>query len=355
MSSDLRHHPVTYFVLPIIEQYDRSRFELYCYSFYKGEADSVQKLIAESVDRFAMPRLLPDPEVASIIAADELDILFELGGTTNANRLEVMAYRPAPVQVSWLGYPHSAGLSTIDYLLVDPYLKPARPELMIEKPFEMPETWVSLGRLGFRDEPIEPGLPEDGAGHITFGTLNSPYKFSAALMALWAAVLQRVDGSHMLFCRPEAGTAAFQRNVAAEFAKHGIAADRLDFIGVRGDHLRHYNRIDIALDTAPHTGGTTTCETLWMGVPAVTLVGDAFFERLAYSNLVNAGLGDLCTFTRDAYVDTAVALAMDRPRRRELRHGLRAQICDHPLGQTERFVANFQTVIERTLASHVSR
>jgi len=352
MSSDLRHHPVSYFALPIVEHHDRNRCEIFCYSFYPQPPDQVQAFMAQNVAGF---RLMPDAtneEVAERMRDDEIDILFELGGTTRYNRLEVLALRPAPAQVSWLGYPHSAGLAEIDYILVDPYLKPEDPKLLIEQPFLMPESWVCLGRLGFHDElRIEPGLPEERAGCLTFGTANNPYKFSAGLIELWAKAMMRVPGSRFLLIRPEGGSAAFRKNIADAFEQHGVAASRLDFEPVRGTHLPHYNRIDIALDSCPHTGGTTTCESLWMGVPTVTLIGPSFFERLSYSNLTNAGLGDLCARTPEQYVEIAAQLAADRPRRLALRHGLRAQIRAHPLGQAQRWVRNFENEAARAVAA----
>jgi predicted O-linked N-acetylglucosamine transferase (SPINDLY family) len=349
MSSDLRDHPVAYFALPIIEHYDRERFEFVCYSFYPAPPDRVQSFIQQRVLGFRSMLEATDQEIAQQIADDDLDILFELGGSTRYNRLEVMAYHAAPLQASWLGYPHSAGIGAIDYILVDPYLKPDDPSLLIEKPFVMPESWVVLGRLGFRDEPIEPEIPADRNGFLTFGTMNNPYKYTPELFGLWAEVMNRVPDSRFLFVRPEAGAPSFRANVAREFGKHGVAEDRLLFESVRGKHLRHYNRIDIALDSAPHTGGTTTCETLWMGCPTVSLAGEAFFERLSYSNLSNAGLSDLCGFTREQYVDIAAELAKDKPRLRDLRQNLRGRLRTSPLGDAERWVKNFEATIDRTL------
>jgi predicted O-linked N-acetylglucosamine transferase (SPINDLY family) len=149
--------------------------------------------------------------------------------------------------------------------------------------------------------------------------------------------------------RPESGAPTFCANVRRHFEANGVSGDRIDFHAVRGKHKPHYNRIDIALDPSPQTGGTTTCEALWMGVPTITLVGEAFFERLSYSNLSNAGLEDLCAFTTDQYVEAAVDLAADRPRRLELRHGLRPRIRKGPLGDTARWVRNFEEQIRRTL------
>ena len=194
-------------------------------------------------------------------------------------------------------------------------------------------------------------MPEERAGHLTFGTANNPYKFSAELVALWAKAMTQVPDSRFLLIRPEGGSAAFRKNIGDAFEEHGVAAGRIDFEPVRGTHLPHYNRIDIALDSCPHTGGTTTCESLWMGVPTVTLIGPSFFERLSYSNLSNAGLGDLCARTREQYVEIAAKLAADRPRRAALRQGLRAQIRAHPLGQAQRWVRNFEDAAARAVAA----
>jgi predicted O-linked N-acetylglucosamine transferase (SPINDLY family) len=342
LSSDLRNHPVTYFTLPLMEDYDRDRVQVFCYSFYEGARDTVQAHLESKVDAFRWWPRRPSAEVAEEIAEDELDILFELGGSTAMNKLEVMAYRPARIGASWLGYPHSAGLETIDYILTDPYIRPTDPRLLIEKPFEMPDSWVALGRLGFHDRvAIEDGLPEERRGALTFGTMNNPYKYTPKCLDAWTAVLRAVPGSRFLFVRPEAASESFRANARATFAARDVDPDRLDFIGVRGAHLPHYNRIDIALDTFPHVGGTTTCETLWMGVPTVALAGPGFPERLSYSNLSNAGLGDLCSFTPEEFVAKAAALAEDKARRRALRRDLRSMIRANPLGDTRRFVGAF--------------
>jgi predicted O-linked N-acetylglucosamine transferase (SPINDLY family) len=340
---------VSYFALPIFEHYDRERFEIFAYAFNPGEPDAVQKRIAGCVAGFRRMPNQPEQAIAQCIADDRLDMLFELGGSTHLNRLEVMAHQPAPVQVSWLGYPHSSGLGRIRHILVDPYLRPPDPRLLLEQPFEMPSSWVSLGRLGFGDFPILPGLPEERRGHLTFGTMNNPYKYAPGAFALWAAVMRRVPGSRFLFVRPESAAVAFRDNVARAFDVHGIGADRLEHRAVRGKHMAHYNEIDIALDTAPQTGGTTTCESLWMGVPTVSLVGPAFFERLSFSNLVNAGLRDLAADSHASYVEAAVALAGDARRRRALRQSLRGDIRGSALGDTARWVRDFQALILRTL------
>lgn len=337
LSSDLRNHPVTYFCMPLLEAYDRDRFEVFCYSFYEGERDVIQAELEKSTN-FRWWPYRPDDQVAEDIVKDNLDLLFELGGSTAMNKLEVMAYRPARLGGSWLGYPHSAGLETIDYILVDPYIKPEDPRLLIEKPFELPETWVTVGgRLGFYEVPIELEIPEDRRGFVTFGTANNPYKYTKVCIDTWAAVLRRVPNSRFIFIRPEAGGPSFLENTRAAFAARNVDPDRIEFVGIRGKHMPHYNKMDISLDTLPHVGGTTTCESLWMGVPCISLVGAGFAERLSYSNLSNAGVGDLATFSIPDYIEKAAELAADAPRRRVLRHGLRDMIRAMPLGQPARF------------------
>jgi predicted O-linked N-acetylglucosamine transferase (SPINDLY family) len=340
MSSDLRNHPITYFTLPLLESYDRDRVEVFCYSFYEGATDRVQAHIEKQVTAFHLWPKKPDSAVAEDVARDGLDILFELGGSTAMNKLEVMAYKPARIGASWLGYPHSAGLEQIDLVLTDPYIKPEDPRLLLERPFEMPETWVALSRM-FAEIEITEGIPQQHRGYLTFGTANNPYKFTSACIDAWAAVLRAVPASRFLLLRPEGGVECFMTNVRKAFARRDVDPERLEFVGVRGDHMRHYNKIDIALDSLPHVGGTTTCEALWMGVPTISLVGPGFPERLSYSNLTNAGLGNLATFSLEGYVAKAAELAADPAYRLSLRHGLRTQIRANPLGQPDRFTKHF--------------
>jgi protein O-GlcNAc transferase len=350
MSSDLRSHPVGYFALPLFEHVD-PRFEIYCYSFYQGaSADRMQEFFASKSTAYRWEPEMGSQDAAQMIADDQLDILLELGGTTHMNKLDVMAYRPAPKQGSWLGYPHSAGLTTIDYLVTDPHNTPPRRDLLIEQPLMMPKSWIALGRMVFSDSHvITPGLPEDRNGVLTFGTANNPHKYNPEMIEVWSRVLSATPGSRFMFIRPEGGTATFRSNLQAEFAKHGIAADRIVFSTIRGAHMPFYNQVDISLDTFPLTGGTTTTEALWMGVPVVSLIGEAFFERLSASILANSGLADLATDDKDEFVRIAVALAADPARRRTLRENMRDQVKAGPLGQTEQFAADFYDLIARTV------
>ncbi len=350
LSSDLRRHPVGYFALPLFEHLDRTRFDVFCYSFSQTPTDAIQDFITSQVTAYRWNPEMNAQGAGQMIADDQLDILIELGGSTHMNKLEVMAFKAAPKQASWLGYPHSAGLSTIDYLVCDSHIVPPQDSLLVEQPLMMPKSWIALGRMVFSEAHlISAGVPEDRNGIITFGTANNPHKYNRDLFQTWARVLQAVPNSRFLFVRPEGGTKSFRDNVVAEFTACGVAADRIQFHTVRGKHMPVYNEIDITLDTFPLTGGTTTTEALWMGVPVVSLIGEAFFERLSSSILANSGVGDMATTDKDRYVQIAVELAGNHARRLALRHSLRDTIKAGPLGQTEQFARDFYDMIARTI------
>lgn len=351
MSSDLRNHPVAYFAMPVFEHVDRSRFEIFCYSYFQGDkADATQEWIASLVDGFRWVKDISEPDAAQMIADDQLDMLIELGGSTHMNKLGVMAFKPAPLQASWLGYPHSAGIERIDHLILDPYVVPPNPELLVEEALLMPKSWIAMGERAFPERPITEGTPEQRNGFLTFGTANNPYKYSREMVRTWARVTASVENARFMFVRPEGGAPSFRKNISKIFEEEGVAAERLHFEDIRAAHMPFYNEIDISLDTFPQTGGTTTCESLWMGVPVITLVGHAMFERLSYSILTNAGLGDLCARDEEEFVAIATTLAQDPGRRSALRTGLRETLRASPLGQTRQFGADFYEMIEGAVA-----
>lgn len=348
LSSDLRGHPVGYFVEPVFQHLDPARFEVFCYGFDRGPADALQTAFQARATAFRRMPELSNREAAQAIADDDLDVLIELGGSTSGNRLEVMAYRPAPRQASWLGYPHSAGLSTIDGLICDPFNVPSDETLLLERPLIMPRSWIALGPTTFRDElAIDPATPEARNGALTFGTANNPYKFTPASLRVWAEITAAVPGARFAFIRPEGASAAFRNAVLPIFEAAGVPAERVAFHAVRGAHLPWYNEIDISLDTFPLTGGTTTTEALWMGVPVVSLKGPAFYERLSWSILANAGLAELVADDLAGFRKIALDLAADPARRRELRDGMRARLKASPLGDTEGFARDFFDLVER--------
>jgi predicted O-linked N-acetylglucosamine transferase (SPINDLY family) len=344
MSSDLRRHPVGYFALPLFDHVPQG-FDVFAYSFFEGAEDEMQRRFAASSSGFRWLPGASNQAAAQAIAADDLDMLIELGGSTLMNKLDVMAWRPARLQASWLGYPHSSGLDAIDYFICDPFCAPPDPRLLREKPLLMPKSWIAIGEGVFPDDPITAETPESRAGVLTFGTANNTHKYTREALRLWGRITAQVPGARFLFLRPEGASAAFRQYVLAELAAGGLAPERVVFRNVRGSHLAYYDEIDLTLDAFPLTGGTTTVEALWMGAPVVSLVGPAFFERLSWSILSNVGLGDLVAEDVAGFERIALSLAADAARRAELRVTLRERIRQSALGRTADFAADFYRMV----------
>ena len=233
-----------------------------------------------------------------------------------------------------------------DYVLVDPYVKPELEELMTEKPLIMPESAYCFDADA--DIQIDFPMPFERNGYVTFGTMGSPYKINEAVVAAWSEVMRAVPDSRFLLVRRGIDSETFTSNLGSEFGRHGIEPERLSFVDNENSdrsHYSFYNDIDISLDTFPLTGGTTTCDALWMGVPVVSLVGENLYERISYTMLIQLGLQELCAPTLVDYVNIAVALAQDGDRLLGYRHSLRTRMRDSALCQAERFADNFVDVL----------
>lgn len=356
LSSDLRSHSVVRFLKPLLDGYDRSKIAIYCYAPIRYGSDPKQTEIRDGVDKFTYVNDMTLRDIAQTIRRDSVDILLELNGFTHGTRLGALAYKPAPVQMSWFGFPFTSGLKAIDYAILDQFVKPLDDSTMVEEPLVMPDAWICFGT--FKDVPIDPTLPMERNGYVTFGTLNNSYKYDRETIALWAKVMAQVPNSRFLMVRPEASSTVLCRHIAQEFAKHGFGADRffiLDNWQQKRDHLDYYNEIDISLDTFPVTGGTTTCEATWMGVPVVSLVGDAFHQRVSYSVLMHCGLEELCVRTEDEFIARAVALVNDPAKLKAWRVGLREAMTQSPLCDEARFLYQFQEMLEQVAQLHKLR
>lgn len=351
LSSDLNSHAVATCLMPLLEDYDRDRFEIYGYSPKDVAGDPVQAKIQGLIDKYHLLVNHPDLDFANAIRNDDVDILFELNGITQHSRTTVMAYKPAPVQISYLGYPFTFGVRTIDYMLLDRFLAPEMDDLLVEKPLVMPGSWICFTSMGDCD--VNPALPSDANGYVTFGTLNNPYKFTREAIALWAEVMRNVPNSRFLMVRWTDSSTLRCHHLMEEFARNGIAADRLYFMrNDPGAHLPCYHQIDLSLDTFPVTGGNTTADALWMGVPVVTLRGPSYHQRISHAILNHAGLGDLSCGTKEEFVQTAAALANDAERRRRIRPALRAQLLDSDMFRRDRFVPAFQETMMSLVEKH---
>jgi protein O-GlcNAc transferase len=356
LSSDFRTHSVARFLTPLMQGYDKSRFEYYCYTSINVPQDPKQQLFRNAVDHFRIVEHKSNWDIARTIREDNIDILFELNGFTEHSMIGAMPFKPAPVQVSWLGYPFTCGLRAIDHVVLDRFVAPESGKYLVEEPILMPDAWVCFGN--FDEVAVADVLPMDRAGRVTFGTLNNPYKFTPRMIANWARAMQAVPESRFLMVRPEACSTVICRNLAEEFARNGIASDRLflfDNTTEKASHLSYYNEIDISLDTFPLTGGTTTCEATWMGVPVVSLVGEAFHQRISYSALMQCGLEELCTFDDETFVARAIELAGSREKLLDWRQGMRETMTASPLCDHEKFIHQFQEMLEQVAAYHKLR
>jgi predicted O-linked N-acetylglucosamine transferase (SPINDLY family) len=339
VSPDFREHSVASFVERPLACHDHEQFEIFCYADV-GRPDAVTERLRGFADHFRMVNDLTDERLAEMIRLDCIDILIDLAGHTAANRMLVFARKPSPVQISYLGYPGTTGLAATDYRLTDAYADP--PGLTeshyTERLIRLPETFLCYAPHA--DISLSPDLPGIAAGHVTFGSFNAMGKINAPLVAIWSHILRRVTGSKLVLKNVALGDRAVQEHLRNLFAANTIAPERLELLSAtvtREQHLRCYHRIDIALDTFPYHGTTTTCEAIWMGVPVVTLAGDRHVSRVGATILSNLGLPDLIADSTERYIDLAVDLASDLPRLAAIRKTLGHRMEESPLTDGVRF------------------
>ncbi len=348
LSGDFREHVINTFIRGLFNFHDREHFEIYCYSNTEGE-DATTAQYQQSADAFIDIKHMTDVEVAERIHADGIHLLINLAGYTNRSRMEILSYKAAPVQMMYLGYPYTSGMSSVDYFISDPYLDgPKNAPYFMEQQLRLPESFVTFDRL--LEQEIAPDPPFKQKGHLSFGCLVNPYKLTSEVVKVWSRILLAVPGSRIILNNPHYDFDQMREQVLSAFEGEGIDRARVDIVWGKhesGVHLRYYNDLDIALDTFPLTGGTTTHEALWMGVPLVTCVGDIYPHRLSYTILSNAGmdLAELIAFSTEEYIEKAVALAKN-PDRIEALHQdipkyLKTSIQCDPLKHTQHMEAAY--------------
>lgn len=346
VSPDFRHHAVSTSLRALVNERNRDLFEVYCYSNVADEDDLTEKY-RQAADVFVNITLMNDQQVAEKIHQDGIHFLVDLAGYTANSRLAVMAYRPAPVQIVYMGYPYTSGMAEVDYCLSDPFLDGTEnAAYFTERQLRLPECFLSFDRLA--EQQITPTVPCLRNGYVTFGSLNNIYKLNPEVIDAWACILQQVPGSRLVINHPNCGQSIVRENLLEEFLKHGIAPDRVSIVWEQHPErsfLKYYNEIDIALDTFPLTGGTTTIDAIWMGVPVVTLAGKIYPRRISYSILKNVGtpLDDLIAFSEEAYVQKAVALAQNPERISELRRLIPESLKTSVLTDSVRLTRHIET------------
>jgi predicted O-linked N-acetylglucosamine transferase (SPINDLY family) len=377
VSGDFRFHVVARNLLPLFAYHDRAavdgpragQFEITCYANVQRR-DEFTARFQKLADRWRNILDWSDERVAEQIREDQIDILIDLSVHTGNNRLPIFARKPAPVQVTFAGYPGSTGLTTIDYRLSDPFLDPPGMDESIysEKTIRLPDSFWCYDPLDERDVEVNalPALsavespavsavespavsavepPASQTRPICFGSLNASCKITDDMLHLWARVMREVPGSRLLLLQ----TSSIDQKRVQQLSDDGIEPDRIEFVPrqVHRDYLRGYHRIDIGLDTFPYNGHTTSLDSFWMGVPVVTLIGNGAVSRAGWCQLSNLGLPELAGHTPDEFVRIAVALAKDLPRLAELRRTLRARMERSPLMDAAKFARSIESAYRR--------
>jgi predicted O-linked N-acetylglucosamine transferase (SPINDLY family) len=337
ISPDFRDHVVGRNMLPLLAAHDRQRFQIACYGLLQRH-DATTTQFQALADIWRDVAADSDERIAQIIRDDKIDILVDLTLHMEGNRLLVLARKPAPVQVTFGGYPGTTGLETIDYRLTDPHLDPpGTDEFYSEQSIRLPDCfWCYDPKQS--DVPVN-ALPGLGGGGITFGCLNNFCKVNESVLAAWSAILRDCPGSRMIIL---AGAGKHRERTVAAL---GVEPDRVEFVEhcPREQYLKLHHRIDIVLDTFPYNGHTTSCDALWMGVPVVSLIGQTAVGRGGLSILSNINLAGLAATTPQHYIRIATELGTDLSRLSALRAGLRGGMLASPLTDAKRFAANIES------------
>ncbi len=346
ISPDLRDHVVGRALLPSLTRHDRSQFEIFCYA--GAHPDAFGQKFRDHADGWRETNGWPADLFARRIREDQIDILVDLSLHTSDNRLDVFALKPAPVQVSWLGYPESSGLSTMDYRLTDTHLEPPAGNQIAaagEKACLLPDCWTCYEPPS--GHPAVNHLPSRDGRPFTFGSLNNSCKINDEVLGAWARILLARPDARLLLLAKQG---SHRRRFTEALTKLGVAPAQICFADYlpstpdlsQGALLARYHEIDLALDTFPYGGMTTTLDALWMGVPVVSLIGQRNLGRAGLSILSNVGLADFAVPSVDAYVETAIRLSNDKPALTALRASLRSRMQASPLLNAEGFTRKLE-------------
>jgi protein O-GlcNAc transferase len=352
VSADFRQHCQALFLFPLLAHHDHEAFEIVCYSSVSQPDDWTRDLLKHADTSRDIARL-SDGDVAARIREDRVDILVDLTMHMEGSRLGVFARKPAPIQITWLAYPGTTGLTAMDYRLTDPHLDPIEDgsSVYAERSLHLPETFWCYHPLT-TDASTSP-LPALTNGHVTFGCLNNFCKVTGVVVDLWARVMRDVTASKLVLLVPPGDA---RRRTVSEFEKRGVDGARIEFVGYqpRLPYLATYRRIDLCLDTFPYNGHTTSLDAFWMGVPVVTLVGPTVVGRAGLCQAMNLGLPELVARTPDEYVAIAARLSGDLGRLAEMRAGLRKRIEASPLMDAPRFARSIEAAYRRVWLDFVS-
>jgi protein O-GlcNAc transferase len=354
VSPDLRQHPVGIFLEHVLAHLDPARIEPIAYATHSVEDELTARLKMHFRAWHSLTGLEPE-DAARRIYADEIDVLVDLAGHTAWSGLPVFCWKPAPVQVTWLGFFATTGCEAIDYVIGDRYVLPASEEAhFVEKPWRLPDSYVCFTPPPYDVEVAPP--PMLAAGVVTFGFFGKLAKVNAEVVALWSLLLRAVPRSRLFLKAPALEAHDLQQAVARRFAAHGIDPARLTLQGAspRDQYFAAYNRVDLSLSPFPYSAGTTTAESLWMGVPVLCLKGDRFVTHIGESMLHTVGLDDWTAASPQEYLDKAVAFSNDHARLQQLRRTLRTRTLASALCDAPRFARNLEAAFSAMWERYLS-
>lgn len=355
VSADFCQHTVGLFLRGILEHHDRNQIKAYCYSNSSHTDGMTRRFMAISEWRDISAKT--DEEMATQIREDAIDVLIDLSGHSARSRLSMFALKPAPLQVSWLGYFATTGLPTMDAVLLDPgYDFPGIESQFSERIVNLPNT-----RFCFQPIPdtpsITPDPPSTTKGFVTFGCFNNTAKLNAGVLTLWAEILEAVPESRLILKWRTFADQDLKQQITHQFTSKGIDSDRIEFrtASFHADMLKEYNDIDIALDPFPFSGGMTSCETLWMGVPIITLPEDRMVSRQTAAILRVIGITETIASTKAEYVSMAAKLAKDEEKRKLFRKTIRAKMSVSPLMRVDQLTRDLESTLSTLYAECVEK
>jgi protein O-GlcNAc transferase len=345
LSGDFRDHPVAQFFRPLLAHHDPSAIEIYCYA-ERERTDAYSPVLQQTGGIWRIQSMAEsDAALRAQLRADQIDIAIDLSGQTGGTRLRALAVRATPVTASWLGYPATTGLATIDWRITDALADPPGYERYhVEKLMRIPDGFLCYQPRAENIVPVAP-VPAVLRGAITFGSFNNVMKLTPRTVDCWSEILKAVPTARLVLKAGFLADAEVRASLAQQFAAQGVDPQRIELrphLSESSTHLASYGEIDIALDPLIYNGTTTTCEALWMGVPVISLIGDRHAARVGFDLLSRVGFSELAVPDRSGYVALAVSLANDWPRLQRIRGELRDRMLRSPLCNPTRFARQFE-------------
>jgi predicted O-linked N-acetylglucosamine transferase (SPINDLY family) len=352
VSADLYKHPVSYFLKTVLKNINKERYEIYTY--YNNTIEDEETInIKKYVNNWVNINFKKDIEVVSLIEQDNIDILIDLSGHTAGNRLGVFTYKPAPIQITWLGYCATTGIKEIDYLIADECVIPRNEEkYFTEKILRMPDVYFCFSKPEF-DIKVEQ-LPAIKNGFITFGCFNNASKITDDLIIVWSEILKSIENSKIILKSKQFNDDIYVEKIINIFEKNDVNKNKITFLksSERNNYLRQYNLIDISLDTFPYPGATTTIESLWMGVPVVAIKGNSFLSRNGETILLNSGMENWISQDKNDYINKAIKYKNDIESLSVLRKELRTKLINSNIFNDLKYIKNYEILLEKIIQNN---